>query len=167
MLAGAVIILLPGFSRWQMGDVLIIVATIFGPFGNKHAQQARALVSADCIMFCRSLLSGVFLLLLVFALESLPSREAFVSSLGFLAINGVLLFGLSKILWLEGIHRIPITKAISLGSIAPALTLVIAYFVLHESVSFEQLIGLAPMIAGVYFLTHTRKPSPSIVLTEG
>lgn len=167
MLAGAVIILIPGVSRWQLGDALVIVATLFAPFGNKFAQQARILVSADCIMFCRSLLSGIFLLLLVMVLEPLPSRAAFVSSLGFLTINGVLLFGLSKILWLEGIHRIPITKAISLGSIAPALTLVIAYIVLHEPVSSAQLIGLIPMIAGVYFLMHTRKAPATLVLMEG
>ncbi|MDD4628391.1 MAG: DMT family transporter [Candidatus Peribacteraceae bacterium] len=166
MLTGAAIILLPGVSQWRLGDLLVVVATIFAPFGNRFAQRARVLVSSDCIMFCRSLLSGIILFLLVLWLEPLPSRESFFSSLGFLVVNGILLFGLSKILWLEGIHRIPITKAISLGSIAPALTLIIAFFVLGEPIFFSQILGLLPIIAGIYFLTHAGRKI-EIPLSEG
>ncbi|TSC64440.1 MAG: hypothetical protein G01um101491_277, partial [Parcubacteria group bacterium Gr01-1014_91] len=37
------------------------------------------------------------------------------AALSFLLVNGVLLFGVSKIFFLEAIHRIPVTKVIALG----------------------------------------------------
>ena len=47
MALGAVIILLPGRSGgWNVGDLLIVCATLFPPFGNVFAQRARRMVAA-------------------------------------------------------------------------------------------------------------------------
>ncbi len=164
MLTGALIILLPEASGWHVGDVLVIAATFFAPFGNKYAQQARTFVRTDVIGFCRSMISGFFLLLLAALLEPIPSSGAIVSSLGFLLMNGVFLLGLSKILWIEGIHRIPISKAISLESYTPALTLVIAFFILGEQIFITQIIGFLPMVVGIFLLTHAGRSRTMEVL---
>jgi len=153
MVIGAGLILLPDMSGWQQGNLLVIAATFFAPWGNKYAQQARKMVSAEAIMFCRSILGGLFLLLFASFFETAPSWAALRASTGFLLVNGVFLLGLSKIFWLEGIARLPITKAISLGSLAPAFTLTIAYFVLHEQVTAMQVLGFLPIAFGVYLLT--------------
>ncbi len=153
MVLGALCVLLPNASVFQRGDLFIIAATACAPLGNKYAQLARKRVSSETIMFFRSVLSGLFLLFLATFLEPIPSSTTIVSSFGFLFVNGVILLGLSKILWIEGIHRIPITKAISLESVMPFMTLIVAYVVLHEPVTPFQILGLLPIIAGISLLT--------------
>ena len=153
MVIGAGLILLPGMDDWQQGNLLIISATFFAPWGNRYAQKARRMVSAEAIMFCRSVIGGLSLLLFASFFEAVPSWEALRASTSFLLVNGILLLGLSKVFWLEGIARLPITKAISLGSLAPASTLVIAYLVLHEQVTATQVLGFLPIAFGVYLLT--------------
>ncbi|MEK7218770.1 MAG: DMT family transporter [Patescibacteria group bacterium] len=153
MVLGAMIILLPKASGFHGGDFFVMGATVFSPIGNTYAQKARRRVSTETIMFFRSVFSGLFLLLLAAILEPFPSRAALTVSLGFLLLNGIVLMGLCKILWIEGIHRIPITKAISLESIMPFFTLIVAYAVLGERVTPFQISGLLPIIAGIFLLT--------------
>lgn len=153
MAGGAALILLPKTSGMQWGDLLIILATMFAPMGNVHAQRARRHVSAETIMFVRSFLSGLFLLLLAMLAEQIPSPQTLRHSLGFLAVNGVLLLGFTKILWIEGINLIPITLATSFECITPALTLIIAAVLLHENISLLQVAGFVPIVAGLLLLT--------------
>ncbi len=159
MMLGALFILLPKNSGWQSGDFLVVFATVFAPIGNKYSQEARKYVSVECIMFVRSLLGGCALLALSLALEPIPSAQAVQASMGFLLVNGIALFGVSKILWIEGINLIPITEAISLGSITPLFTLITASFVLHERVQLFQIAGLIPILTGVFLLTR-KEQSP-------
>jgi drug/metabolite transporter (DMT)-like permease len=71
--------------------------------------------------------------------------------------NGIFIFGLSKILWVEAIHRIPITKTISLACIQPLLTMIFAYFFLRQSATVVQLLSLVPMAVGMLLLTRRSK----------
>jgi drug/metabolite transporter (DMT)-like permease len=153
MVLGALLVLLPKGAGWQRGDLLVITATIFAPLGNRCAQRARKLVTANVIMFLRSIVSGTLFLIVSLLVEPVPAYGASLSSLSFLLINGILLLGLSKILWIEGIHRIPITKAISIESITPLLTLVIAAVFLHEQPTVLQITSLLPIGIGMFLLT--------------
>jgi len=72
-------------------------------------------------------------------------------------VNGVLLLGVSKILWLEGIKRISVVKAGALASISPLLTIVVAWPVLHNTPTMAQLFALAPMSLGVMLLSREFK----------
>lgn len=158
MVLGALFVLLPrGTGGWHAGDVLVIAATAFAPLGNRASQRARKLVTTNVIMFLRSVISGIFLLLLAKLFEPPVAISAVFASLGFLLINGIFLLGLSKILWIEGIHRIPITRAISIESITPLLTLLVAWFVLYESPSVLQVASLVPIAAGMVLLTKSSR----------
>jgi len=157
MVLGAALILLPKADSWHPGDWLIVLATAFAPLGNKHAQAAREIVSSEVIMFYRSILSGLFLLLLAFVVEPRPELRALSASIGFLAINGFLLLGLSKILWIEGINRITITEATALTSITPLFTLLFAFLFLHERVTVLQIAGFLPIALGVVLLMKKRR----------
>jgi len=154
MVLGALIILLPKHTAPNLGDLLILAAASFVPFGNYFAQRARKKVSSFTIMFLRSCVSMLFLFVLALIFEVPPNTDILKESFLFLAINGVLLLGISKLLWLEGIHRIPVTKAISIGSISPAFTLIFAYFILHELPTAVQILGFVPIFVGVVLLTR-------------
>lgn len=157
MVIGVLFILLPKASAWQIGDLLVIIATIFAPTGNMYAKRAREKVGSECILLVRSALSSILLLLLAFFFEPLPSFQEIGSSFPLLFLNGFLILGFSKILWIEGAYRIPISKAISLASITPLFTLVFAYLILGEKVTLYQIIGFIPIVVGMYFLTKTQK----------
>ena len=151
---GAFIILFQGSLEVNIGLLIILIANMFTPIGNYFQQKAREKVSSVFLMFFRSFLGGIFLLFLAFSLSDAPSLINFSNSLIFILINGFILMGLSKIFFIESIHRIPITKSLALGAIGPAFTIIIAFFVLKESPTVWQLLGFLPMFFGVLFLTN-------------
>jgi|WetSurMetagenome_2_1015567.scaffolds.fasta_scaffold20612_4 drug/metabolite transporter (DMT)-like permease len=157
MAVGAFAVLFPGRLHLNEGDVIILVASAIPPVGNYFAQKAREQVGSNMIMFIRSTLSGIFIFLMALLFEPMPGQESLVSAAYFILINGLLLLGLSKILWIEGIHRIPITKANALNSIAPAFTLLFAFFLIGEMPSIWQFLGFLPMLIGIFLLTEYKR----------
>ncbi len=154
MVLGAALVLYPNATGWRTGDLLVLLTTIIAPFGNYYMQRARKRVNAETILFVRSLVGGCFLFLLAFVLEPLPSMNAVLSSWILLFVNGFVLLGFTKILWIEATILLSITKAISLSSVGPFFTLVLAYFILQERVTVLQVMGLLPIVLGVMLLTR-------------
>ena len=155
MAVGAFAVLFPG-GRLHLneGDIIILVASAIPPVGNYFAQKAREQVGSNMIMFIRSILSGIFILFMAFLFEPVPVQADVTNALFFILVNGLLLMGLSKILWIEGIHRIPITKAVALNSVAPAFTLLFAFLIIGEMPSVWQFLGFLPMLIGIFLLTE-------------
>lgn len=123
MLIAALILLFPKHEGFQIGDLFVVVAVMFPPIGNCFQQKARKKVGSETIMFLRSVISFPFILLLAWSFGSIDPFEKVMDSLPLLMINGFVILGFSKILWIEGIHRISVTKAVSLESVAPFFTL--------------------------------------------
>lgn len=154
MVLGAVIVLLPRSDILNIGDGFMLLGAAIAPFGNMYAQRARKCISAETLMFLRGLIGGLVLLLGALFTEDLPGSEDIQSSAVFLLINGVVMLGITKWLWVESLHRLTIGKAISLTSVSPLFTLVFAYFFLHETITFEQVAGVPFMLLGVHLLTR-------------
>jgi drug/metabolite transporter (DMT)-like permease len=157
MVGGALFILFPGEVRMNWGDGLILLATFFAPFGNHFQQKARKKVSTPFLLFFRSIFSSIFLFGFAYFIGEKLSYNMVEVSLLFLFINGFLLLGLSTIFWVEAIHHIRVSKAISLHTFAPALTLVFAYFFLQEVPTAWQIVGFVPIIAGSFFILRSAK----------
>lgn len=157
MVLGALVILFPGELKLNRGDLILVFACCIPPLGNYFMQQARKRVASETIMFVRSTIGGLTLLCLGLIVESEPSLHAVKSSLWFLIINGILLLGVSKILWIEAIHRISISKASALSAVNPLITMVFAYLLLSETPTSAQLIGFIPIALGLFFLTKRIK----------
>ncbi|MEK7107086.1 MAG: DMT family transporter [Patescibacteria group bacterium] len=157
MVLGAGIVLARDFSGINIGDLFVLAAVCFPPWGNMFQQKARAFASSESIMFVRSLLSIPALAVLAYFLGAQTSLENFRVSLPFLLINGVLLLGLSKVFWIEAIHRISVTKGVALSSFTPFLTLKVAWLVLGQAPNVWQLSSLIPLTLGVLLLTDNLK----------
>lgn len=153
MLLGAAIVLAPNFAGVHAGDFAILAAAAFAAPGNLYNQKAREHASSETIMLLRSLIAGAFFFGLALLLHISVSAAQLKPALIFVAINGILMLGLSKIFWLEAIHRITVTKAISLATIAPLLTLLFAWIFLHQSPTLWQLASIPPFILGTLLLT--------------
>jgi len=151
---GAVIVLGRDFSHINVGDLFVLGATFIAPFGDLFQQKARKIASSEVIMFLRSLLSIPFLFLLAYLFHAQASFTDLKLSFVFLVANGVVLLGVSKIFWIEAIHRISVTKAVALSSLAPFLTLFIAWAFLGQVPNAWQVGSLAPLVIGTLLLTN-------------
>ena len=154
MLVGAGIVLAPEHYVFNSGDLLILLACAVAPLGNLSSKTARGLVSSDTILFIRSAIGGTFLLVLAWFLEPPPAKAELSHSLAFLIVNGFLMMGLSKILWLEAIHRIPIPKAVSIMALTPFVTIAAAVLLLDESLTVRQGAACLPIVVGMLLLTQ-------------
>lgn len=152
MLIGAAVVLYPNFKEFHRGDMLIVLACAIAPVGNFFQQRARKSVGSETIMLVRSSISTVVIFLVVYFSGLSSSIFMIEPSLFLLIVNGFLLLGLTKLFWLEGIHKISVTKAIALSNISPLLTLFFAWFFLHDIPTIWQLMALIPMFFGIRFL---------------
>jgi len=154
MVIGAFFVIFPGSLTPNPGDMFVFFAMIIPPFGNLLTKKVRKYMSAATLMFARSAIAGLFFLFLAWILGDIPNKMLSWSMIGLILLNGSLFLGFSKILWIEGIHRIQISKAISLASITPAVTLLFAYIILEQPPTIFQLLGLIPITLGVFLLTR-------------
>ncbi len=153
MVLGAGLVLVRNFEGINLGDLLILAAVCSAPFGNFYQQRARKIASSESIMFLRTILSVPPLFLLAYFLGVHASFAYVQASIPLLLLNGVVLLGISKILWIEAIHRISVTKGILLNSIGPFLTLLFAWLILNQAPTMWQLGSLPLLIFGVLLLT--------------
>ena len=152
MVTGVLLLLFPNFTGVQRGDLLTLAAVFVAPLGNFFQQRARRSVSSETIMFARAALASPIIFCVARVFGEHISLSALRASLPLLMLNGLFIFGISKIFWIEGIHRIGVTKANALSSISPIITLLFAWVLLGDTPTLWQLLSLIPIFAGVLFL---------------
>jgi len=158
VVTGAFIVLYPNTTRLRAGDLLILMATMVAPFGNYFQQKARKAVSSESILFVRNAVSTPIILILAYLFKEPFHMAGIKGAAPFILINGILLLGFSKILWVEGIHRISVTKANALASVAPPLTLLFAWLLLDDIPTRFQLLSIVPIFIGVVLLSMNKRP---------
>lgn len=154
MIMGALIILLPNIKAFNIGDILVLLAAAVAPFGNFLQRKARSKISSESIMFLRGCIGSIMILVFILVFNVKTSIYEIRSSMLFLLINGILIFGLSKIFWLEAIHRINVAKASALGASAPLVTLFFAWMFLKSALTSWQFLSLIPVFLGIYLLSR-------------
>ena len=160
MVFGVLFVLAPSAQGFRSGDIILLFGSMLPPLGNVAMQRARKEVSAAYIMFFRSLTGAVTLAILAYIFDGPPSLSSLRAALPAILGGGFLLMGLSKILWIEAIHRLPITQTISVASIQPLFTMLFAYVLLHQAPEWVQLLSLPPIAVGMYLLTKKPLTAP-------
>lgn len=155
-ISGALIVLLPKAGNVNAGDLIILVSLMFAPLGNWCQQQARKLISSESILFLRHLIAIPFLFLITIFLKTPISDYNIYPSLGWLLLNAVVIFGISKILWVEAIHRITVTRVLSVNALAPIFTMIFAFFILNQFPTTNQLLSLPFLVCAVFLLTNLK-----------
>jgi drug/metabolite transporter (DMT)-like permease len=155
MIFGALIILVPKAEGGiNIGSFFILCATVIAPFGNRFQQKARALVSGETVMFLRNTFAALIFSLLAFIFKQTTLAGSITTTIIIaLFANAILIFGVSKLLFIEAIHRVTVTRVIAMSSICPLLTLLIAWFILGTKPETLQLLALIPLAVGVLLLT--------------
>ena len=79
-----------------------------------------------------------------------------MSALPYVLIIGTAIYVASKIMWIEALHRISITKVSAMMGLVPMMTLFFAYWYLHEIPDLRQILGIIPVLIGGYLLTKPK-----------
>jgi drug/metabolite transporter (DMT)-like permease len=151
---GALLIFIPKFGHFYGGDIFILLATFFAPFGNWYQQKARNIASSETIMLIRNIITIPFLLILTILIGTSPFVRLPGNTIWWLLLNGILIFGLSKLLWVEGIHRMTVTKALAINSLSPFFTIIFAWILIGDSPTPAQLLSLPLLVIGIFLLTN-------------
>ena len=155
--AGAVIILIPDELVLNKGDMLILIAAAISPIANFYSKRAREYYSSETVLSVRTIIALPVVGLIAYIVEPEICYEDMYAALPYVFMIGFFILGLSKILWMEALHRVTITKISAMMALVPVLTLLFAYLYLDEVPEFRQLIGVIPVLIGGYFLTKPIK----------
>lgn len=150
---GALVILTPDNLTFNKGDLLILLGAAIAPFANLYQKQARTYCSSITILTFRTIIGLPFIIVLAYLFEPSVSYENFKLALPYILIIATLVYVLSKIMWIEALHRISITKVSAMLGLVPALTLFFAYLFLNEVPAVRQLFGIIPLLLGGYLIT--------------
>lgn len=153
---GALIVLLPKAGGVNVGDYVMFIAVFFPPFGNWCQQQVRKSISSETALFLRHLLATPFLILMTYIFSTSLFDFNISNVFWWLLLNGILIFGLSKIFWLEAIHRMSVTKALAINGLNPILTVLFAWLILNQNPTFFQVFALPFLLVAVWLLTDMR-----------
>ena len=160
---GAFIILIPDELVFNKGDLLILLAAAIAPIANLYQKRARNYCSSETILGFRTIVGLPFIAIMAWYFESAASYKNFISALPYLLFIGILIYVVSKIMWIEALHRISITKVSAMMGLVPMMTLFFAYIYLHEVPELRQILGIIPVLVGGYLLT---KPVEQEILSK-
>ncbi len=153
MAAGALIILFPENFAFNKGDWLILISAAAAPIVNLYQKRARAYCSAETILGFRTVVGFPFVALLAYLLEPAVSYENFMSALPYMFLIATGIYVAAKIMWIEALSRMSITKLSAMLALLPVMTLFFAYIYLDEIPEFRQLLGIIPVLVGGYLIT--------------
>lgn len=157
VLIGALIILFKG-GELNLGDFIVIICTVFLPFGNHFGKKALEHISPENLLALRYLFSGIFLLLMSFIFEdSSKMIPSLVSFWPYVAVNGILFLGLVNTLWYRGLKKLPISKAVFLLMTYPIFSLIFLVLFYKEIPNSFQILGVFVIVVGAYFSSKIRK----------
>ena len=150
---GALIILFPQNFEFNKGDWLILIAAAASPLANLYQKRAREYCSAETILGFRTLIGFPFVALLAYFLEPAVSNEDFMSALPYIFLIATGVYVAAKLMWIEALNRLSITKLSAMLALLPVFTLIFAYLYLDEVPEFRQMMGIIPVIVGGYLIT--------------
>ena len=154
---GALVILIPDELAFNKGDWLILLAAAIAPIANLYQKRAREFCSSETILGFRTVVGLPIIALMAWYFEPATSYEALKSALPYILLIGIVIYVVSKIMWIEALHRTSITKLSAMMGLVPMMTLFFAYLYLSEVPEFRQMLGIIPVLIGGYLLTKPVK----------
>ena len=70
-------------------------------------------------------------------------------------VGGMLCYGVSLIVWIMGLSRVPVSIAYPLLSLGYVINAVMAHYLLGESVNLQRMVGISFIILGVFIVARS------------
>jgi len=152
MALGGIIVVFPEDFHFNRGDLLVLLAAAIAPVANFFQKRAREHVSAETVLAFRNSVAIPILLLLAWFFDPPLHEASLLHALPYILLNGFLVFTIAKILWVEALHLISITKLSAMVSLIPLFTLLFAWLILGDVPTVRQLAGAVPVIVGAVLI---------------
>lgn len=130
-----------------IGDVYVLIATIAWASTAIVARKYLRGIPAGVIAFYRFTLAGVAYCIYMIMFHALQITSWYQIILG-------CVIGIGTILYYHGIRLIKAAQVSALELSTPLFSTCLAYIFLHELITAMQLIGVALLVGGIYFLAR-------------
>lgn len=159
VLAGTAMLLISNFLilklsnfTFNVGDLLILVATLFWAVENTISKHALKTINPTIVAFGRMFFGSIFILIFLIA----SGNIGFVATLASGQVLWVLItsaFLLSYVLaWYSGLKHVKVSIATSILLLGSPVTTLLSFVFLGASVSLSQLAGILLVPVGIFFL---------------
>ena len=157
IITGTVIVLYKRNFKLNWGDLMILCTPLcwqVAHFISKKLMTAYKEITPPLIATARTLYGGIFLFILgittgIHYFDQLNN----IHILWILLLQGIIGFALHYSVWYEAIKRLNLSKATSLVSIYPAFSIVLAWLILKEFPTLQQIGGFVIIIIGIFGLS--------------
>ena len=134
------------FKLGTIGDLLVLSATIAWATTAVAMRKYLRGVNAGVVTFYRFLFASIFFVVYLILTSTIGISNIYQILIG-------IAIGIGTILYYEGLKRIKAAQVSGLELSAPFFATILAFFVLGESVTIMQVIGIFLLFVGIYYLS--------------
>jgi len=134
------------FKLGTIGDLLVLSATIAWATTAVAMRKYLRGMNAGIITFYRFLFASIFFVMYLGLTSTIDISNIYQILIG-------IVIGIGTILYYEGLKRIKAAQVSGLELSAPFFATILAFFVLGESVTIMQVIGIFLLFVGIYYLS--------------
>ena len=156
---GTLMVIYQGTSRMNWGDILILLTPLCYQVGHFFSKQLlnETEISPLFIATGRTFYGGLILLILN---QFTGSHEFNIliqpDILAIFIFYGIVVYALSYLTFYGAIKRINLSKASAIISVYPAISIILARFILKEVPDFYQLGGFFIIMLGIFYLANIK-----------
>lgn len=153
----ALLVLTPDAKLDALGVIAGLVGSASMAFGTVLSRKWQPPISA--LTFTAWQLTAGGLVLLPFA-PLAPTQWSTISVTNTLALAylGLIGAGLTYVIWLRGIRRLQPSAVSILGSLSPLSATLLGWFILNETLSFLQAVGVTVVLGSVFIGQYSLRP---------
>jgi len=156
IILGTITVLYKERLIFNYGDLMIMCTPLcwqIAHFFSKKLMSDHHEITPRLIATARTLFGGVFLVLLSY-INGLNQFDAFKLPyvLWIVILQGIIGFAVQYSFWYEAIKRLNLSKATSIISIYPAFSILLAWIILKELPTFQQIGGFIVIVIGIFCL---------------
>ena len=134
------------FKLGTTGDLLVLSAAIAWATTAVAMRKYLRNVNAGIITFYRFLFASLFFIVYLILTSTIGISNIYQILIG-------IAIGIGTILYYEGLKRIKAAQVSGLELSTPFFATILAFFVLLESVTIMQIIGIFLLFVGIYFVS--------------
>lgn len=134
------------FRFGTFGDFIVVIATIFWSTSAIVMRKYLTMMNAGVITFYRFFFPALIFIAYLGIISSLLIANIYQVCIG-------VIIGIGTILYYEGLKRLKAAQVSGLELTTPFFAAILAFLLLNEVVSIIQIIGIALLFGGVYFIS--------------
>ena len=159
MLLSAVLLTLSnGFSNMNIGDMVIIAAFLVSPYFNYISKRAAHNTPILNILLVRFLIVSIIIGIIAYFTEPMISISTLNKGIwGFLLLNGIVNFGLAKIIFMNSLRATSVTETIVMSTLTPCFTFIFGHFFFNIIITPIHIISLIMSILGLSIIVYYQK----------